>query len=363
VALGVNGTLAVANGGTGQTSIANIQAGKDGNGNTISSTYLKLSGGTMTGRLIAPKAINQIITGVGVAGQDKGAGVSPRYYPAQWTYNTGITVTDGDTFMLKIPIAGHIAGVYISVDNGSNYYPLIYNTNTRVTTHFPVNSNIHVVFDANASASTYSIDGSDSTIAVSGGAFRLLNTYLDGDTRPSGYCTTAANTAAKVANCNSYALMSKSYLHIVMAYANTAASALTLNVNGKGVKPIYINGIVSSDSNYTLPAGTYITYYDGTGYHFRTDGRLPGPAPVALSNVSNNATLNGNTGAAGDLIYWSAQNTPAHLTAGTGNGGKFLRVNSTSGLPEWGDGSTVTLNGTATTSASFYAPTGAGTSG
>jgi len=44
-----SGTLPVARGGTGQTSIPNIQAGKDGDGNTISSTYLKLSGGTMTG--------------------------------------------------------------------------------------------------------------------------------------------------------------------------------------------------------------------------------------------------------------------------------------------------------------------------
>lgn len=42
-------TIPVANGGTGQTSVANIQAGKDGDGNTISSTYLKLSGGTMSG--------------------------------------------------------------------------------------------------------------------------------------------------------------------------------------------------------------------------------------------------------------------------------------------------------------------------
>ena len=42
-------TITVAQGGTGQTTIANIQAGKDGDGNTISSTYLKLSGGTVTG--------------------------------------------------------------------------------------------------------------------------------------------------------------------------------------------------------------------------------------------------------------------------------------------------------------------------
>ena len=50
---GITGTLGVAHGGTGQTSVANIQAGKDGSGNTITSTYLKLSGGTMTGELTA----------------------------------------------------------------------------------------------------------------------------------------------------------------------------------------------------------------------------------------------------------------------------------------------------------------------
>lgn len=44
-------TITVEQGGTGVTSIANIKAGKDGNGNTISSTYLKLSGGTMTGTI------------------------------------------------------------------------------------------------------------------------------------------------------------------------------------------------------------------------------------------------------------------------------------------------------------------------
>lgn len=45
------GTLPIAQGGTGQTSIANIQAGKDSAGNTITSTYLKLSGGNMTGHI------------------------------------------------------------------------------------------------------------------------------------------------------------------------------------------------------------------------------------------------------------------------------------------------------------------------
>lgn len=48
--------LPVGSGGTGVTAIANIQAGKDGDGNTISSTYLKLSGGTLTGNLTVGQA-------------------------------------------------------------------------------------------------------------------------------------------------------------------------------------------------------------------------------------------------------------------------------------------------------------------
>ena len=49
-----------------------------------------------------------------------------------------------------------------------------------------------------------------------------------------------------------------------MYYGNTAQSALTFNVGSIGAKPIYINGVASSASNYTLPAGQYIARYDGT---------------------------------------------------------------------------------------------------
>jgi hypothetical protein len=51
---------------------------------------------------------------------------------------------------------------------------------------------------------------------------------------------------------------------------------LTLNINSAGAKPIYINGTVSSSSNYTLPNGTYFVFYDGTNYYFRTDGKIQG---------------------------------------------------------------------------------------
>jgi hypothetical protein len=47
-------------------------------------------------------------------------------------------------------------------------------------------------------------------------------------------------------------------------YSNTAAGAITLNVNSHGAKPIYINGQPSSATNYSLPHGTYLGYFDGT---------------------------------------------------------------------------------------------------
>ena len=104
-----------------------------------------------------------------------------------------------------------------------------------------------------------------------------LNTsQQDGNSFPSAYCTTGASTSAKVATCTNFTLAANSYVHILIASANTYDGAITLNINSTGAKPVYINGSASSSSNKTLPAGTYIIYYNGTNYYFRTDGMLPG---------------------------------------------------------------------------------------
>lgn len=97
----------------------------------------------------------------------------------------------------------------------------------------------------------------------------------DSNTLPSAQCETAAATAAKAATITNYTLTANTYLHFNIRYANTVAGAITMNVNSKGAKPIYINGSASSSSNHTLPAGTYIAFYNGTYWDFRTDGRLP----------------------------------------------------------------------------------------
>lgn len=115
------------------------------------------------------------------------------------------------------------------------------------------------------------------------------------NTFPSAYCSTSSSTAAKGASCSGYQLLAKSYLHIVVTNANTSANALTLNVNGRGAKPIYINGAASSSSNYTLPAGSYIIYYDGTNYYFRTDGKLTADITGTASNVNGIIIMDSTT--------------------------------------------------------------------
>lgn len=89
-------------------------------------------------------------------------------------------------------------------------------------------------------------------------------------------CSTAAGTAAKVGTTSYYSLANNRYFMLMLKSANSYQGAITLNINSAGAKPIYINGSASSASNYTLPAGLYLVYYNGTNYYFRTDGKITG---------------------------------------------------------------------------------------
>lgn len=124
------------------------------------------------------------------------------------------------------------------------------------------------ITDITRSGTTFTATKRDGT------TFTFTQQDNNSNTIPSIYCDTAAATAAKVGQLSGGALV-KGYYTINITAANSSKTALTLNVNSKGAKAIYINGTASSTSNYTLPAGFYIIYYDGTNFHFRTDGKIP----------------------------------------------------------------------------------------
>ena len=126
-----------------------------------------------------------------------------------------------------------------------------------------------------SNGSTYG-PGTNGQVIKSNGTTVYWASDSNSNTIPSAYCETAAGTAAKVASCTNYTMTANTYVHVLMRYANSYNGAITLNINSKGAMPIYINGTASSSSNKTLPAATYVAFYDGTNFYFRTDGIIPG---------------------------------------------------------------------------------------
>lgn len=90
------------------------------------------------------------------------------------------------------------------------------------------------------------------------------------DASGTAYCTTASATQAKVASMRGYVLQSGATFPITFTNANSYDGVITLNVNSTGAKNIYINNAVSSSSNKTLPAGTYLCRYNGSYYYIDT---------------------------------------------------------------------------------------------
>ena len=117
-------------------------------------------------------------------------------------------------------------------------------------------------------------------------------------------------------------------------------------------------GTWATFNNYSHPTGDGNLHVPatGTGNNGKvlkagsTAGSLSwgtlGASDVDLGSVSNNANLNSTTGAKGDIIYWSAANTPAHLAIGTAG----YTLQATANGPAWTQTVAVAYGGTGQTS-------------
>ena len=83
-----------------------------------------------------------------------------------------------------------------------------------------------------------------------------------------GTCATAEATAAKVVTMNGYEIGENGLVAVKFTYGLCANA--TLNINGKGAKPILIRGTtVTADTALEVTAGlTALFMYDGTSYHY-----------------------------------------------------------------------------------------------
>ena len=104
--------------------------------------------------------------------------------------------------------------------------------------------------------------------------YARASAYADnaGYTAQVANCTTASGTAEKVVGLRDFDIaFTKSTFLIKFTTDNTAQSKLTLKVNGKTAKDLYINGTISSASNCTLKRGIYMCTWNGTNFNIDTE--------------------------------------------------------------------------------------------
>lgn len=140
----------------------------------------------------------------GVAGVTSGNRIFTK-----WFVNIGKTTPEnGDIITIKIPVAGSSSGVAITLDGGSNFYPVIRTANTIFTTDFAVNATIRLQFDSNgASGKVYGTKAgvaSATNAAISGGCWRLLSNYDSNTTYTSQAAAEGGTTTSLVTTGEKY---------------------------------------------------------------------------------------------------------------------------------------------------------------
>ena len=185
----------------------------------------------------------------------------------------GITeLVDGTTVLLKNGVVTSQSGFTINI-NGLGAKP-VYNSMAAAsaeTTIFNAAYTLLLVYDSTR---------------VSGGCWiNYRGYYSDSNTVPTGYCTTAAATAAKAATCNYGYRDDDTYFPCLFRYANTAANAtLAISSYATTAAPIYVNGARTSASN-TFGRGVILFLYHDGAYYTYNDGRFPIVVDGAVTSV------------------------------------------------------------------------------
>ena len=237
---------------------------------------------------------NKIITGTGTAAQDKVSGVTNRYVPAKWTFNTGYALTHGDQITITLPVAGHSYGVYLSIDNGTTYKPVVTNGASRLTTHYGNNTAITLIYDANGSAdSMFPLNGGDARSTVTGGVWRVINYYDSGNS--------AVTQTASTGNADYEVLFSVTADNTTRTEGARKNSNLKFNPSTGNLQATQLNGVNIGSS----PKFSDTTYSAGTGLNLSSNkfnvalprvakscNSIPGTNKVIFEEYNSGANYN-----------------------------------------------------------------------
>ena len=142
------------------------------------------------------------------------------------------------------------------------FRPLSYaNASLATNKELIVDWDNHKIYMKDSAGAVVEISGSGS----SGGDTTVIN-YT---TNTLLACTTAGATAAKVVDCENYALKDGNNIYIKFTNANTAASP-TLNINATGAKNIKYRG-TNVEADYIQTNKIYHMFYTGGAYEIVGD--------------------------------------------------------------------------------------------
>ena len=195
-----------------------------------------------------------------------GSTVTGNHNRSQWTGTAdGVeSLYSGLIITIKVPVAGVKYGVSLNV-NELGEHPVVLNANTICTTHYPVNSIMTLIYDADQTASVYV----DNVSTAFTGCWKIHNydantTYTNvalGQGR--AICNTAAETLAKTATLASYAQTVGGI--VVVEFANAVQAGATLSINSRAAKKMFYNKAELIDG--IIKAGDVASFiYDGTNY-------------------------------------------------------------------------------------------------
>ena len=222
---GTNEFTVTPSGGSAQSvsvtpSIQTVTASADGLMSKADKNYV--DGLKNKSSAVRARYFNNILTGTGTAGQKGSA--SAAYIPALWTFDLDFAPFAGDVLTIKVPVVGVNSGVWLSVDNGTTYYPVAVSGTSGLTTQYPANVSLQLIYEIGMTTKIYGTDKTGapagaSTSNYTGGRWSVLN-YYDTNTTYSALTVELLEAGVNTTNRSIRADVFKGAIQSVVAQSN-----------------------------------------------------------------------------------------------------------------------------------------------
>lgn len=231
-------------------------------------------------RVLTPQSYTENFYFVQGSSSAAGSSTSGTYLATRWEGTIPSIPAAVNGLKIAYRIGGNpgvgTGGVVLSID-GVNYYPIVIQINTKVTTHYPVGSTILMVFNSTQTvADVYLTSNTKTTIT---GCWQIME--YDSNSNSIGYQLRTNSTILKTSDAFRYykiLFTSADGTHWVPASSNTSSNATASRVvNQRPIDPfgeiVYCGASTNYAAEANIPAGVCWQQYNITlGYSFNRTG-------------------------------------------------------------------------------------------